>query len=240
MKIAVIGASGLARELKGLIEDICDSRVMAKEPEQWQCVGLLSDKRDEHSPATLGDFSWLENNHVDALAMGIGSPFARLRLASELSERFPNLQWPSFVHPSVRYHKSCRFFPGSIVYPGNILSVNVNVQSFALISSSCVIGHEATIGGGAVINPLCAISGGVSIGMGSLIGTRSSILRDVVIGQYCVIGPSSLVIEDVPAETTVMGIPALRKGSYMPIDGALPRFASRRRTALALRRDRSD
>jgi sugar O-acyltransferase (sialic acid O-acetyltransferase NeuD family) len=197
--IAVVGAGGFAREVKWLLRDIGG----------WECVGFLADRRGQHDSDVLGDFSWLEHNHVDALAIGIGHPGHRFRLGHMLSERFPHLQWPSLVHPSVRFDAdSCSFGSGSIICAGTILTVNVCVGRFAMINLSCTVGHETNIGSGAVINPLCAISGGVKIGDRVLVGTHSSILQYVTVGDDATVASAAMVNKDVAPATTVMGVPA--------------------------------
>ena len=91
-RIAVVGAGGFARELAWLISDIAHDPSRQKLADTMEVAGfLVSDptKVSERDSEILGDFSWLEKNHVDGLAMGIGSPEVRLRLSQELKRRFP-------------------------------------------------------------------------------------------------------------------------------------------------------
>lgn len=208
MKIAIIGAGGFAREVEWLIREINFDNSTLEGREPWNFVGFLASTRGKHDSEILGGFSWLDLNRVDALAMGIGDPATRIRLACELSKRFPNIQWPALVHPSVRFDDSCVFCPGAIVCAQNILTVNIKVGPFALLNLSCTFGHESEIGEGSVINPLCAISGGVKIGKGVLVGTHASILQYVSVGDGALVGAGAMVNKDVPAKTTVIGVPA--------------------------------
>src|SRR5947208_3539723 len=75
--IAIVGAGGFAREVEWLIRSL-----------PYQFVGFLADQQGEYDSPVLGDFSWLELNHVDALAIAIGSPHARAALGNELKRRF--------------------------------------------------------------------------------------------------------------------------------------------------------
>jgi sugar O-acyltransferase (sialic acid O-acetyltransferase NeuD family) len=171
---------------------------------------LVSDvaKVNERDSKILGDFTWLEKNHIDGLAMGIGSPEARLRLSQELKQRFPRIPWPVLIHPSVTYHESCRFGEGVTICAGSIATVNVRIEEFAMVNLSCTIGHESSIGTGSVVNPITAISGGVKIGKGVLVGTHVSILQYISIGDHAVIGSGAMVNKDVASTATVMGVPA--------------------------------
>ncbi|MGA9356208.1 MAG: hypothetical protein WBV46_21155 [Terriglobales bacterium] len=213
-RIAIVGAGGFAREVAWLISEIARDRAERQTAETFEVAGYLVSnlaKVSQRDSNPLGDLSWLEANHVDALAMGIGTPEVRLRLGYELKRRFPLIPWPALIHPSVRYDKSCLFAEGAIICAGTIATVNVRVDEFALVNLSCTIGHEATIGAGSVVNPLTAISGGVKLGKAVLVGTHVAILQYVSIGDQAVVGSGAMVNKDVPPRTTVMGVPAKPK-----------------------------
>lgn len=209
-RIAIIGAGGFAREVAWLLEDI--SAATNQEASAYVAAGFLVSDRNRigpHDSPVLGDFSWLESNHVDALAMGIGTPAVRLKLAEELKERFPHIAWPALVHPSVKWQRrTMHLNEGAIICAGNIATVNVRFEPFCMVNLSCTIAHEAVIGPGCVINPTVNISGGVELGRGVLVGTGAQILQYVKIGDGAMIGAGSVVFKDVNAETTVVGIPA--------------------------------
>jgi len=210
-RIAVVGAGGFARELAWLISEIAHDRSRQKLAATMEVAGfLVSDptKVSERDSDILGDFSWLEKNHVDGLAMGIGSPEVRLRLSQELKRRFPRIPWPVLVHPSVKYHESCQFQEGVTICAGTIATVNVKIEEFAMVNLSCTIGHETTVGAGSVINIMAAIAGGVTIGKGVLVGSHAAILQYLSIGDHAVVGSGAMVIQDVAPNTTVMGVPA--------------------------------
>jgi len=156
-RIAVVGAGGFARELAWLISDIAHDQSRQKHGETMEVAGFLVSeptKVSERDSDILGDFSWLEENHVDGLAMGIGSPEVRLRLSQELKRRFPRIPWPALIHPSVKYHESCQFREGVTIGAGTIATVNVKIEDFAMVNLSCTIGHETSIGAGSVVNLL--------------------------------------------------------------------------------------
>ncbi len=56
------------------------------------------DSRDQ----VLGDFAWLSANRdsFDAIAIGVGSPHLRLKLAAELRQLLPRMEWPAILHPT--------------------------------------------------------------------------------------------------------------------------------------------
>jgi len=209
-QIVVVGAGGFAREVAWLIRDI------NRENNGYEFVGyVVSDlcRLKEHDSRTevLGDFGWLESHHgrVDALALGIGIPSDRLKLSAELETRFPWIEWPALVHPSVRFDRdSCSVGRGVIVCAGVIGTVNVVFEPFVMVNLACTIGHEARLGRGCVLNPTVNISGGVTLGEGVLVGTGAQILQYVQVGARATIGAGAVVTKNVPAGETVVGVPA--------------------------------
>lgn len=209
-RIAVIGAGGFAREVKWLIQEINAQRPM------FEFVGYVvsdmgrlgeHDSRDE----IRGDTAWLRANRsqVDALAIGIGTPGARLNVSRELVADYPAEYWPALVHPSMRYdHSTCQVGHGVILGAGSIATVNVRFEPFCMVNLACTIGHESVIGAGSVLNPTVNISGGVDIGEGVLVGTGAQVLQYLRVGQGAVVGGGAVVTKDVPPGVTVVGAPA--------------------------------
>ena len=209
-RIAIIGAGGFARELRWLLSEIAADPSRRYEP--FDVAGFLVSDRGKlgsHDSDVLGEFDWLDDNRVDALAMGIGTPDARLRIANELKQRFPAIEWPAIVHPSVRFDaKSCKVEEGVILCAGVIATVNVVFEEFSMVDILSTIGHEARIGAGSAIYRSANISGGDEIGKGVLVGTGAQILQYLIVGDRAIVGAGSVVTKDVAPMTTVAGIPA--------------------------------
>ncbi len=209
-RIVIVGAGGFAREVRWLLRDIDRSGT-----DGYAFAGyVVSDlsKLGEHDSRddVLGDLGWLHEHRdaFDGLAIGVGSPAARLHIPRVL-DAFCEADWPALVHPSVHADReSCTFEAGSIVCAGSIATVNVTVGPYALVNLSCTLGHEASIGRGSVLNPTVNISGGVRLGEGVLVGTGAQVLQYVEIGDGATVGAGAVVTKAVHGDATVVGIPA--------------------------------
>lgn len=209
-RIVIVGAGGMAREVASAL------RYINRQNETYDFLGYVvsdlsklgpRDSRDQ----VIGDFSWLERNRnaFEAIAIGIGSPVARLRVGAQITSEFPDVHLPAIVHPaSFVDFETCRLGDGSFVAAGAVLAVNCVLQPFALCNLGVTVGHETEIGCGSVVNPGANLSGGVVIGDGVLVGTGAQILQYLRVGSGAVVGAGSVVLQDVPEHTTVFGIPA--------------------------------
>lgn len=210
VRVVIVGAAGQARETAWAIDEMNRAR------RTMEVVGFVvsdlsklgaNDSRDR----VLGDYGWLESHQgeIDALALGIGTPGIRLRVAEELGRSFPRLEWPTIVHPSaVMDERSCSLGRGVLVAAGVVATVNVQVGDFAMLNFGSTIGHEAVLGPGCVVNPGANVSGGVTLGPGVLVGAGAVILQYLTVGARARVGAGAVVTKNVEPSSTVVGAPA--------------------------------
>lgn len=209
--IAIVGAGGCAREVAWLIRDI--NRVRPTYNLLGYVVSDLSALGPRDSTAeVIGDLSILSDSRVsiDCLALGIGTPAARLAVAREITATAPAIDWPMLVHPTAQFDaESCSVSRGVILCAGCISTVNITFAEFCLCGVSTTIGHESRIGACSVLNPSASISGGVSVGSAVLIGTGAQVLQYLEIGSGATVGAGAVVTKNVAAGECVVGVPAV-------------------------------
>jgi len=209
-RVVILGAGGMAREVAWTLNSINQSGM------QFDLLGYvvsdLSQLGDRDSrEKVLGDFSWLEQHihSVDALVLGVGNPSVRMKLATELTASFKDVEWPIVVHPTAIIDRdSAKLGEGCFIGAGVGATVNIRVEPFALANFGATLGHEAHLGRYSVVNPGANISGGVQVGEGVLVGTGAQILQYLQIGSGAVVGAGAVVTKSVTRETVVVGVPA--------------------------------
>lgn len=204
--IVIFGAGGFAREVLALLRDINQGSA------NWDILGFLDDhdsswgKQLDDLPV-LGGRGWLKQQAQTVyVAMGVGSPVVKRKLALEL--RADVAGFPPLLHPTVVRTKYLDIGDGAVITAGNILTSQIHIGSFAMLNLMCTVGHDAFIGDYSTVAPGCNVSGNVRIGEGCDIGTGSKIIQGVSIGEWSVVGAGAVVSRDVPANCTAVGVPA--------------------------------
>jgi len=209
-RIVIIGAGGMAREVASTLHWINRSEPV------FDFLGyVVSDLsrlgiRDT-SHQVIGDLGWLKQNRdsVDALALGVGSPATRLKLAGELNALLPGIEWPVLIHPTAVIDlDSARLGEGCFIGARVTATVNIVLEPFALCNFGSTLGHETRVGRGSVVNPGANISGGVVLGDGVMIGCGAQVLQYLHVGSGAVVGAGAVVTRNVPEGMTVVGVPA--------------------------------
>jgi sugar O-acyltransferase (sialic acid O-acetyltransferase NeuD family) len=210
--IAIIGAGGFAREVAWLIREI--NRAKPSFDFRGFIVSDLSKVGERDSrELILGDYDWLERHRkqIDALALGIGSPAIRKKVAVEATALFPQMEWPVLMHPGVLFESaSSQIGPGASLFAGVLTTANVRVGPFCAVNLACTIGHEACIGPYCMVNPTVNMAGGVELSECVLVGMGAQILQYVRVGAGATIGAGAVVTRNVPPGETVVSLFASR------------------------------
>lgn len=192
--IAIIGAGGLGRELRELVE------------RGHNFAGYYDDKVvNEHYLGKLNQIS--STSHMDYL-IAVGDPLLKKRMAERLKDKL--LDYRNIVSDNAVVSPDNCIGDGIVVCGGVMATVDYEIGSHVLLNLNVTIGHDVIIGNYCSIMPGANISGGVTIGEATLIGSGAVILQGITIGANAKVGAGAVVTKDVPDGVTVVGVPARR------------------------------
>lgn len=199
-RLVVVGAGGHGRELIAL------ARAAG-----WEVAGVVS--ADPPAPGVLERLgvAWLgEPEVLEGLelpvALGIGYPEVRRRVAGELDSR--GLAAVTLVHPAAVVGPDVELGDGAVVQSGAQLTTNLRVGRHTHVGVGAVVSHDGRLGDYVTLAPRVALSGDVTLGDGVFCGVGSVIVPGCTVGPGSTIAAGAVVVGDVPAGVTAKGVPA--------------------------------
>lgn len=135
----------------------------------------------------------------------VGSTALRANLHSEAIRkgfRFRTLRDASALVCEAEIEAGAQLMAGCIVQYRARIGVNAIINTRAVVEHDCMVGAHAHIASGAVL------AGGVVAGDRAHIGAGASVRQGIRIGAGAVVGVGAAVVNDVPADCTVVGVPA--------------------------------
>ena len=212
-RIALIGASGHASDVLGLIE------AKRRNGADIEVVGLFHSDPDEVDLSRfegrdvevrhLDEVAALDRDTVSYIAC-VGYPSARAEVATLDVVR--GLRAATVVHDRAELGTGVVLGDGVVVLQHVAMSPLVRVHDHAYVSHGALIGHDTVIGAHTSLMPGSSISGDCVLGEGVMVGSNATVLEKVTVGDGAVIGAGSVVTKDVEPGSTVVGIPARSLG----------------------------
>ena len=206
-KIAIYGAGGFGREVKMLIDQINNQKLL------YDFIGFFDDGIEKgkliNGYPVLGGITALNDWSAGPLNIvyAIGNPAVKKKVIEKIKS--PNIKYPILIHPNALIGlDAVSIGEGSIVCAGTIITVNINIGSHVILNLSCTVGHDSEIGRYSSFMPSVNISGEVNIQEAVYVGTGAKIINQLRIGENSIIGAGAVVSKDIPANCTAVGVPA--------------------------------
>jgi len=112
------------------------------------------------------------------------------------------------ISPAAIVSPAATVAAGALVMPGVVVNALATIGQGAIVNTGASVDHECGVSDYAHLAPRSALAGNVRVGEGALVGIGAAVLPGRSIGAWSTVGAGAVVTTDVPANTTVVGIPA--------------------------------
>jgi sugar O-acyltransferase (sialic acid O-acetyltransferase NeuD family) len=206
MKVLIIGAGGHARVIADAL--LCRTEL----GEKYEIVGFLDDNTDLRNKGylgvrILGNISEASEFDHEAVVIGIGDNAARKKLYLKFKEMDKKII--TVIHPQAVIGTDVEIADGTVIFANVVVNSGARIGSNVILNTACTVGHDVVLCSHTQIGPGVNLGGGVQVGEGAFIGIGSSVNQQMKIGDWSVVGAGAAVVHDIPANITVVGVPAM-------------------------------
>lgn len=206
-KIVIIGAGGLGREVKYLIDDI-----NAVSLNKFELIGYYDDAFLKGSIIIddlpcLGKIEDLVDCKEDlGVIFGLGGAKIKKETLSKI-EINKNLSYPNIIHPNAHITKGVLLGKGNLIAYGCFISCDVEMGDFNFMNTYCAVGHNTVIGNGNIFMPRVQISGDVKIGNDNFLGMSASVIQGKKVGNENIINGFTFLTKSISNNRVYFGVP---------------------------------
>jgi sugar O-acyltransferase (sialic acid O-acetyltransferase NeuD family) len=202
--LVIAAAGGFGRELAAYARDA-----------GFTVVGFLDDDPDaaaqlageDASVGVRGTIAAYERGSQDErVAIGIGQPVTRLRVADALVARGARLA--TVVHPSAWIAPTATLGAGVAIAPFACVGPQVTIGDLGLLNTYASLGHDAVLGRGCVFSSYAVATGHTTLGDAVFLGTAAVIAPGQRVGDGARISAGAVAFHEVPAGHLAAGNPA--------------------------------
>ena len=141
--------------------------------------------------------------------IGVGQPHLRQKIWHKFHN--PMFSWPRLIHQSVIFDSKqgqIEMGQGSILFPGCILTSQINIGRHVHINVGSSISHDVRIGDFCTLSPGVRLAGKVCLGERVFLGMGALVAENIRICADVVIGAGAVVLCDIIESGTYVGVPA--------------------------------
>ncbi|HUG38309.1 MAG TPA: acetyltransferase [Candidatus Limnocylindrales bacterium] len=205
-EIVILGAGGMGREIREMIEriNLAGGR--------WHCVGFLVEApfpappRVHDLPVVRG-LEGLAAMPRASVVVAVGDPAGRQQVVRRIQARFGN-PFATLVDPRAVCGAELAIGAGSIVAAGAVVTSDVAIGEHVIGNIGATVSHDTNLAAFVSLAPGVHLAGAVQVGEGADLGTGCAVVPRIRVGAWATVGAGAVVTEDVPANATVVGVPA--------------------------------
>lgn len=203
--LAIVGTGGMAREARQIVDDL------NADGGGWNLLGFVDDRPGLAGSViddlpVLGGRNWLAHASV-AFVLAVGKPADRWRF-DRLVTGAQGKEPIALIHPAASVGQRVQIGPGSIVAQGVVLTTDIRVGRLVILNVGATLAHDDDVGDFATLAPGVHVAGAVNLGEGVDLGIGSTVIQGLTVGRWSIVGAGAAVVSDVPANVTVVGVPA--------------------------------
>lgn len=205
--LVIIGTGGVGRETALIVEAI--NRV----EKQWNILGFVDDDANKigkviNGYEVIGDRNFLGNYDKEIYTVCAIANYNVKKSIISMLKNNKNINFPTLIHPSVELNNSIKIGEGCIVYQNVIMTANINIGNYIIISPKCGIGHDSNVDDFVSLLWNVNVSGNVTIREGVTIGSGATVIQGITVDERSFIGAGSVVIRDIVKDKIAVGVPS--------------------------------
>lgn len=197
-KLIVIGAGGHS---KSVVDSI--------DPKKMKLCGFVDEnKTGSHlgKPIYSADITRIPDYQSYKYFIAIGDVQARTLWYTRLQAL--SLELVNIIDATAVVSSTATMGVGNFVGKMAVINADAHIGNNNVINTKALVEHECKVGNHTHLSTNSVINGNVVVEDGVFLGSSSVCIGQLTVGGYAVVGAGSVVIRDVPANATVVGVPA--------------------------------
>jgi UDP-perosamine 4-acetyltransferase len=207
MKSVIIGDGGHAKQVLDILLRCPEFQVVGLTTARPQAVG-----EDVLGVPILGTddiLPQLREEGVIGAIIGVGSVGdAAWRRRLFVQTQHLGFQMIQALHPSCILGRTVVLKTGVVLMARSVVGSGTTISDNVIVNTGAQLDHDCYVGAHAHIAPGAHVAGEVEIGDGAHIGIGATLVQGVHVGAGAIIGAGAVVLHGVPANVTVVGVPA--------------------------------